>query len=234
MLRCSCWKHNLRYSFCHSCMRSCILRSWASQAHTCPSRNNKLKTAERKKKNNCMTCEIFGFWNFWMNQKQPCTSRQSMIVQTVGGCPEGTSLMSCDVHGNTVLRQEARWATFLCSCVCSKARVTNEERRQPSSVCVLCTLQTHAVHTVGALRSVRITLTCLPATNLRPCAQASTAQRAETRGLTSTSHFRRARSHLSLLVMLLKLSPTRERHVCFLLQSGKMCSAGELTGPLPV
>lgn len=91
---------------------------------------------------------------------------------------------------------------------------------------MLCT-QSVCCGVSESLSRVYLQQTCGPAL-------ASTAQRAETRGLTSTSHFRRARSHLSLLVMLLKLIPTRERHVCFLLQSGKMCSAGELTGPLPV
>lgn len=43
---------------CHSCMRSCILRSWASQAHTCPTETTSLKQQREK--------QMHDLWNIWI------------------------------------------------------------------------------------------------------------------------------------------------------------------------
>lgn len=220
---------------CHSCMRSCILRSWASQAHTCPAETTSLKQQREKKQK-----KLHDLWNIWI-LKLFAEPKAAVYQPTINDCPNSGGRPEGPVFC-PVMFTPATGDQMSNIFVLLRFFQSRSDRRgfvftwkgDSHLLYVFCVHCKHMLCTQSVSCGASESLSRVYLQQTCGRARASTAQRAETRGLTSTSHFRRARSHLSLLVMLLKLNPTRERHVCFLLQSGKMCSAGELTGPLPV
>lgn len=136
------WKHKTQpfLLLCHSCMRSCILRSCTSQAHTCPAETTSLKQQGGN---------MYDLWIVWIlklfdwqflaikyNKKQPCISCQSVA-----------NLLTSGVHTPTG-GQSSNIFVLLCFL---QARVRDEDlsshgKETPPSLCILCTHQTQHAH----------------------------------------------------------------------------------------